>query len=158
MTDQFTWRRIIEIDYARLLTGFDDDGITLGFADADQDDDDPVAALRWNSDDTAALLADLLRFVADDGQDYAGGYDPRIPQHRPPHSRMWAITRHGDDLVLLTDVSAEIVAAVRIPIAAVPAVIGALQQAMDGRDDLQRFDEAMGHAYPGDFDDDPGVS
>ncbi len=155
-TDKFTWRRIVEIDYNRLLTGFDSDGILIGLADDDQGADAPVTALRWNSDDIEVLLADLRGFDKD-GKDYASGYDPRVPpeqRYGRQHSRIWALTRTGDDLVLLTAASAEVVVAVRIPVPAVPALIEALQQAQDGRDDLQRFAEAMAHAYPGDFADD----
>lgn len=152
MTDQkFTWRRIIEVTYDRLLTGFDDDGIVIALADADHGDDDPVPVLRWSSDDTAALLSDLRGFVAD-GQNYAGGRDPRVPQNREYFTRTWALTRTGDDLVLLTPINAETVVAVRIPVDAVLAVIAALQAAQDGRDDLTRFDEAMRNAHPDDFD------
>lgn len=136
-----TWRNIIEVSYERLLTGFDGDSIVIALTDADQGDDDPVAALRWSSDDTAGLLGDLLRFVADPSGDYAGG-----------QTRAYALTRTGDDLVLLTPINAETVVAVRIPVAAVPTVIAALQQAQDGRDDLIRFDETTRHAYPDDFD------
>lgn len=142
MTDRkFTWRNIIEVSYDRLMTGFDGDGIVIGLADADQGDDDPVAVLRWSSDDTAGLLGDLRAFVASDGTDYTGG-----------QTRAYGLTRTGDDLVVLTPVNAETVVAVRIPVADVPAVIASLQQAQDGRDDLTRFDETMRHAYPDDFD------
>lgn len=144
MTDQkFTWRNIIEVSYERFLTGFDGDSIVTGLADADQGDDDPVAALRWSSDDTAGLLGDLLAFVASGGEDYTGG-----------QTRAYGLTRTGDDLVLLTPINAESVVAVRIPVDAVPTVIAALQTAQDGRDDLTRFDETMRNAYPDDFDRD----
>lgn len=141
MTEQkFPWQNIIEVTYDRLLTGFDDDGIVIGLADDDQGDI-PVPVLRWNSDDTAGLLGDLLAFVASDGAGYTGG-----------QSRAYGLTRDGDDLVLLTPINAETVVAVRIPVDAVPTVIAALQQAQDGRDDVIRFDETMRHAHPGDFD------
>lgn len=145
MTEQkFPWRNILEVTYDRLLTGFDGEGIVIGLADDDQGDDDPVATLRWSSDDTAALLGDLLAFVASGGEGYAGG-----------QTRAYALTRDGDDLVLLSPVNAETVVAVRIPVGAVLVVIGALQAAQDGRDDVTRFDETMRAAYPGDFDTGP---
>lgn len=152
MTDQkFTWDNILEVTYERFLTGFDGDSIVVGLADADQGDT-PVPVLRWTSDDTAALLGDLLRFVADPSGNYQGGYDPRVPQRRQSGSRTWALTRDGDDLVVLTPINAETVVAIRIPVDAVPTVIDALQTAQDGRDELTRFDETMRNAHPDDFD------
>lgn len=140
MTDQkFTWANILEVTYDRFLTGFDGDSIVVGLADADQGDT-PVAALRWTSDDTAALLGDLLAFVADPSGHYTGG-----------QTRAYALTRDGDDLMVLTPINAETVVAVRIPVDAVPTVIAALQQAQDGRDELTRFDESMRNVHPDDF-------
>jgi hypothetical protein len=141
MTDRkFPWQNILKVTYDRLLTGFDDGGIVIGLADDDQGDT-PVPVLRCNSDDTAALLGDLLAFVASGSEGYAGG-----------QTRAYGLTRDGDDLVVLTPINAETVVAVRIPVDAVPTVIAALQQAQDGRDDLTRFDETMRNAHPDDFD------
>ncbi|QNJ90738.1 hypothetical protein HZU40_21095 [Mycolicibacterium fluoranthenivorans] len=141
MTDRkYTQRNILEVTYDRLLTGFDGDGIVIGLADDDQGDT-PVHALRWSSDDTAALLGDLLAFVVDpSGENYAGG-----------QTRAYGLTRDGGDLVVLTPINADTVVAIPIPVAEVPAVIDALQRAQDGRDDLMRHDEQIAHADPDDF-------